>query len=91
MDLAPCGLDCRACPQRPERCDGCHAESDHVWAADCRIRVCCKFEKKLRNCSQCADFPCQLIVAFADDQWEHHTAAVGRLREMRATRVGGQK
>jgi hypothetical protein len=85
MELAPCGLDCGACPQKPAHCDGCHAEGDHRWHADCKIRVCCKFEKGLANCAECGSFPCQSIVDFEDDRWAHHTAAVQRLRAMRQT------
>ena len=83
MELAPCGLDCEACPQKPDHCDGCHAESDNVRSANCRIRVCCKFERNLSNCSQCVDFPCQVILDFEADQWDHHTAGVKMLRELR--------
>jgi hypothetical protein len=85
--IAPWGLDCSACPQRPQDCDGCHAESEHLWHADCGIRVCCKFEKKLDKCSLCDASPCQLIVAFEDDKWDHHTMAVRKLRELRAAQT----
>jgi hypothetical protein len=83
MELAPCGLDCDACPQKPKDCDGCHADSDHLWHADCKIRVCCKFERKLDNCSLCQAFPCQTISAFGSDKWPHHRAAVEKLCGMR--------
>jgi hypothetical protein len=84
MKLACCGLDCESCAQRPKDCDGCHAEGDHLWHADCKIRVCCKFEKKLDNCSLCREFPCEVISAFGSDKWAHHRAAVKRLHELRA-------
>ena len=83
MELAPCGLDCNACEQRPKHCDGCHAESNHLWRADCKIRGCCKFERKLDNCSLCKDSPCRIISAFGSDKWPHHRAAVERLHELR--------
>ena len=86
--LAPCGLDCDACSQKPKDCDGCHAEGDHLWHADCAIRVCCKFEKRLANCSLCDEFPCERVAAFGNDKWAHHRAAVERLRELRAARGG---
>ncbi len=88
MKLAPCGLDCDACPQKPEKCDGCHAESEHLWEADCKIRVCCKLERKLDNCSLCQTFPCQIISAFGSDKWAHHREAVQKLRAMRAEQTG---
>jgi len=83
MELAPCGLDCDACERKPDQCDGCRADSDHLWRADCAIRTCCRFDRKLGNCSQCADFPCRKILDFEADKWAHHTAAVQRLRAMR--------
>lgn len=83
MMVAPCGLECEVCPQRtPELCGGCHAENGPLWCADCRIRVCCKYERKLSNCSECDGFPCERILAFEADKWEHHTAAVQRLRDL---------
>ena len=88
MDIAPCGLDCNGCPQKPANCDGCHSQSDHLWNADCEIRVCCISERQIANCSFCPDFPCQRILDFEADRWEHHTAAVGRLRELRKKRDG---
>ncbi len=89
MKLAPCGLDCDKCPQRPQHCDGCHAEGNHLWHADCGIRVCCKFDRKLDNCSQCAQFPCQRIQAFGSDKWAHHRAAVQHLHDLRGARPSG--
>jgi hypothetical protein len=53
----------------------------------CKIRVCCKFEKGLSNCSLCSDFPCQTILDFEGDKWAHHTAAVKKLRELKASRA----
>lgn len=88
MKLAACGLDCDTCPQKPEKCDGCHADSQHLWHADCTIRVCCKFEKHLDNCSLCATFPCERILAFGSDKWPHHRAAVRTLHALKARPSG---
>lgn len=87
MKLAPCGLDCDVCKLKPKDCDGCHAETAHLWHSDCGIRVCCKFEKKLDNCSLCATFPCEKITAFGSDKWAHHRAAVKKLRDMRGSQL----
>lgn len=87
MPIAPCGLDCDACPQKPEQCDGCLSDSDHVWCADCAIRVCCRFEKKLPDCSFCDAFPCRTILNFENDKYDHHTATVQHLRERKAKRT----
>ncbi len=88
MKLAPCGIDCDACSLKPKECDGCHAESDHLWHADCGKRVCCLFQRKLDNCSLCTDFPCRQILDFEADKYPHHRAAIKRLREMRAAGGG---
>ena len=82
MKLAPCGLVCDTCSEYLGNCDGCHADSVHLWDADCPIRTCCKFEKKLSNCSLCEEFPCNTILEFESDQWDHHTTAVAKLRQM---------
>jgi hypothetical protein len=86
MTLAPCGLDCDACPQKPQHCDGCHATSNHLWHADCAIRVCC-LGKGLDNCSLCDQFPCERVSSFGSDKWAHHRAAVARLYQLQAERT----
>ena len=88
MKLAPCGLNCDKCSLKPDKCDGCHAESEHLWHADCPIRVCCKFEKKQDDCSFCQSFPCSEILAFEADKWDHHTLAVRKLRNLKAEQDG---
>jgi len=85
LKLAPCGIECDRCNLRPEKCDGCHADTDHQWHADCGIRVCCRFQKRLDNCAQCDGFPCERIKAFGSDKYEHHRAAVERLHELRGS------
>ena len=84
MRIAPCGIDCDACPLKPKDCDGCHAQSDHLWHADCEKRVCCLQKKKLDNCSLCDEFPCPRIIAFENDKWAYHKAGVARLRSLKA-------
>ncbi len=65
------------------KCQGCHGPKDVLWTEDCKIRECCVEEKKLKNCSQCSDFPCDLINAFGNDGNDNHRAAFERLREMK--------
>ncbi|MHB9132171.1 MAG: DUF3795 domain-containing protein [Armatimonadota bacterium] len=65
-------------------CKGCHGDEALVWSGDdCKIRVCCKKEKGLENCSQCDGFPCELITAFKNDGHAHHRWGVEALRELR--------
>ena len=80
MELAACGLDCDACNLKPDQCDGCHAITDNCWSPDCKIRKCCLFKKKLANCSECVDFPCNSVIELEADKWEHHSTAAKRLR-----------
>ena len=70
---------------RPEwfKCKGCHGDDELVWSEDCKIRECCKKDRKLENCSLCGQFPCDLILEFENDAYAHHKAAVARLRSMR--------
>lgn len=84
MRLAPCGLDCDACAQKPEHCDGCQAEGGRLWCADCAIRTCCKIERGLNNCSECGSFPCRIVLDFEADGWAHHAAAIANLRRLSA-------
>jgi hypothetical protein len=65
------------------RCQGCRGERSVHWSADCKILLCCVDERGLENCSQCPDFPCAILEAFADDGYAHHRQAVERLHAIR--------
>jgi hypothetical protein len=86
MKMAACGLDCNTCDTRPKGCGGCHGPDDKVWSGDCKIRVCCIKQKKLSDCSECDQFPCEHIKAFENDKWPHHRKAVAGLRKIREDR-----
>lgn len=70
---------------KPEwfQCQGCHGPDEVVWSGDCAIRACAK-ARKLGNCSECDDFPCEKVTAFETDGHEHHRAAIARLRSLRS-------
>ena len=68
------------------RCQGCHGPEALIWSGDCKIRACCVKGKNLKNCSQCAEFPCNLSTAFENDGNPNHQAAVNRLRRMKESR-----
>ena len=87
--LAACGLDCETCDLKPEKCGGCHSIGGKLWSADCIIRHCCLFDKNLPDCSACDGFPCQHILAFENDKWPHHRAAVQTLRRRREEKPSG--
>ncbi len=65
------------------RCDGCRSslEGNH-WSPRCPILVCCVYKKKLSYCSQCDEFPCEIIQKWTAD-FPHHADAVERLHEMK--------
>ena len=65
------------------RCNGCPPkEGEPHWSEDCRILACCVGERGLENCSQCEDFACDVLQAFAEDGHAHHAAAVERLTKL---------
>jgi len=63
-------------------CQGCHGPAELVWSGDCKIRQCCLVERRLDNCSDCGDFPCERIIEFENDGYDHHRAAVANLCRM---------
>jgi len=65
------------------KCQGCHGLKSLVWTEDCKMRKCCIEEKKLKNCSYCEKFPCELIIEFKNDGNPNHKAAVERLRDIK--------
>ena len=68
------------------KCQGCHGPEGLVWGKDCKIRECCAKDRRLKNCGQCVDFPCELIIEYENDGHAHHRAAIKRLREMKERR-----
>lgn len=72
---APCGLYCANCPSGRNGtgpdvcCSRAHCPS-HLERKTCRIYQCCVVERALNDCSECADFPCAMLLRFSHD--EHH-------------------
>ncbi|MCR5167587.1 MAG: DUF3795 domain-containing protein [Oscillospiraceae bacterium] len=78
--IACCGKNCALCEYFvPEGasdentgCHGCGTGTEENGLAEtCDIRICCT-EKGCKNCSECADFPCNMLRASAleDDDTE---------------------
>lgn len=78
--IACCGKNCALCEYYvPEGasagetgCRGCGTgDAENGLAETCDIRICC-MEKGCKNCSECADFPCNMLRASAleDDDTE---------------------
>jgi len=68
--------------ERKMYCCGCLGDRTVHWSADCWILACCADERKLANCSQCAEFPCRRLEAWAR-QNAGYGAALERLRGIR--------
>ncbi len=64
------------------RCRGCRGDRSVCWTDDCAIYRCCVEERRLDNCSVCADFACTTLEAWAA-QSPHHAAALKRLKALR--------
>jgi len=65
------------------RCDGCRApRSGCRWSPDCAIFACCVEQQGLLYCSDCSEFPCAELEAWAD-AYSHHRAAMQNLWRMR--------
>jgi hypothetical protein len=64
IELAPCGVFCKACPSFNKTCLGCSSDSKNQkrkskWS--CKIRKCCYEEKKIDYCGYCGNFPCEKL------------------------------
>jgi hypothetical protein len=67
--------------QKGMYCKGCTGNRDIHWSPDCEILVCCVDDKKLKNCAQCALFPCELLLERASDS-ERYRKALEKLKQM---------
>ena len=65
-------------------CKSCRGDRSVQWSGDCAIRQCCTDERHLQFCSDCAEFPCEKLVSWA--QPPHHAQALNRLKSMQANR-----
>jgi len=62
-----------------EFCPGCRLDNQH---GTCGIRDCAQ-EKKVAYCSQCNEFPCEKLIAFANDGIPHHAKAIENLHALK--------
>ena len=70
---AICGLFCGICPAFPEMCDGCLSDRVLPFCAECGagFRKCAR-EHAVKRCSECPDSPCERLIRFNADEYEHH-------------------
>ncbi len=65
-----------------EACPGCRGEATACDADPCKIRACAR-TRELVHCGPCADFPCGILSAFANDGVPHHGETLGNLKRLR--------
>jgi hypothetical protein len=63
-------------------CDGCLSDVRAAPCRDCEIRDCA-ISRGITHCSQCADFPCQIITDFNNDEFAHHSEVLDNIRRQR--------
>lgn len=63
-------------------CEGCHSDVVAIMCRECDLRACA-LSKGLTHCSKCADFPCQQIIDFNNDDFRHHSEVLDNIRRQR--------
>ena len=63
------------------RCHGCKSD---VFSGHCRAWgiKSCAVEREVEFCFECAEYPCDRLIAFRDDEWPHHSAVTRNLAEL---------
>ena len=76
QQMARCGVYCEICSHREIiKCPGCFATDGKTFRGPCQIAKCC-IEKKYENCSECNDFPCDDLIAYAHDPQLNNQSSV---------------
>ncbi|MBQ3080793.1 MAG: DUF3795 domain-containing protein [Clostridia bacterium] len=78
-----CGLICAECEYQEQfSCKGCINTHGNPFHGECPIAVCCE-EKGLVHCGECADFPCPLLIQYANDPQHGDTPPGARIEMCR--------
>jgi hypothetical protein len=82
-EIGCCGAYCKTCINwqkekypNERTCRGCKLgyESGRRDSskAKCKMKVCCFIERKLETCSDCLDYPCEVLEVFWDKKgWKY--------------------
>ena len=63
--ISRCGIICSECEFREKcKCPTCHKADGNPFWGECKVAKC-NISKGLNNCSECANFPCELLISFA--------------------------
>jgi hypothetical protein len=67
---------------KPEhcRCGGCRGDKSIHWSPDCKLLACCVQKKRLDNCGECDEFPCDMLNEHAA-KGDKYQEALERLRK----------
>lgn len=64
---AMCGVYCGDCAYKEKmKCRGCRQMKGTMFWGRCKVATCC-MKKRHENCSQCKQFPCELLKEYAVD------------------------
>jgi hypothetical protein len=69
-------------------CDGCLSAVRAAPCRECEIRDCAA-AKGIVWCSQCPDFPCQVITDFNNDEFDHHSEVLDNIRRQQEVGIDG--
>jgi hypothetical protein len=92
---APCGIYCGACIDYLlyKSCHGCCCKCGKCDSLEhhkqCDVYKCCVEQRRLKDCSECEDFPCSIIQFCYNPIWLHHLPVIENLR--RRKKVGIEK
>jgi len=76
------------CKPEDLHCRGCKTEVTAAFCTNCGMRVCAR-EKGLEFCSECTDYPCEMVTTFRNDNASHHSVIINNLERIKE--IGGEK
>lgn len=90
--VSRCGILCFECDYREEcHCPTCHKTNGRPFHGECRVAMC-SIKKGFEDCSECDEFPCDLLNEFAYDK-EHgdNGKRIEQLKELKEKRQKNEK
>lgn len=64
-------------------CHGCSSSVHAIYCLDCEIKACAS-GKNIKHCADCAEAPCERILAFRNDRHAHHSVILANQQQWRA-------
>ena len=69
-------------PETDLPCEGCLSSTVAWYCRECAMRDCA-VSKGITHCSQCSDFPCQIVTDFNNDEWPHHGEVLANVQRQK--------